>query len=496
MKILAIETSCDDTGIAILEAGPDKNSPGRNSSILRSSATAEDGHEFTPFACPKISADFVSSQIKVHAPWGGVVPMLAKREHQRNLTLLLIKALKSSGLLLPEQAPHLRDASKTKKCQPFDSAPTVLRSGDKLQKILEREPELAKKLIPFLKKHQKPDIDYIAVTHGPGLEPALWVGVNFARALSYWWNIPLLPINHIEGHIAAAFAVSESCGIFNFQRKVTCQPRCFTQFSPLDFARGKIFKKILPAIALVVSGGHTQLILINETSGASGTPSEGRRLANRRDRDGVVARERGVLLAPIEAQFEYQIVGETRDDAAGEAFDKVAKMLNLGYPGGPAIAATAAKFKIENLKFKIKELPRPMLNSGDFDFSFSGLKTAVLYLLQKMTPTQIKKLTPAIAAEFQQAVIDVLTAKTLSAAEKYNAKTIILAGGVAANKALRQELSSKAAKLNLSFSVPKISLCMDNAAMIALAAYYQLEQKRTAKTNWRILKAQANLRIS
>ncbi len=432
MRILAIETSCDDTGIAILEFGK----TGRL----------------------KLLADLVSSQIKIHAPWGGVVPMLAKREHQHNLLPLLKKSLEKSKLLKisKSQFPTLRVV--TRRVTISNKIP-----NSKLQilnSILEREPELLKKLLPFLKKYPKPDIDYIAVTHGPGLEPALWVGVNFARALSYCWKIPLLPVNHIEGHIAANW-LEPIGGMTN------------NQLPPFDFARGKISKKILPAICLVVSGGHTQFILIKNIG-------------------------------------RYQIIGETRDDAAGEAFDKVAKMLNLGYPGGPAISRLANLHK-SNHKFspmtirdidakfvKISDikLPRPMLNSGDFDFSFSGLKTAVLYLLQKMPPTQIKKSTPAIAAEFQQAVIDVLTAKTISAAKKYNAKTIILAGGVAANEALRQELTDQAAKLNLNFLVPKNSLCMDNAAMIALAAYYQLRQKRAKKANWRTLKAQANLRIS
>jgi len=217
-------------------------------------------------------------------------------------------------------------------------------------------------------------------------------------------------------------------------------------------------------MAIVVSGGHTQLIL-------------------------------------VKAIGKYKIIGETRDDAAGEAFDKVAKMLNLGYPGGPAISQVAkrkspsASRQAPSAK-RFATFPRPMLNSGDFDFSFSGLKTAVLYTLQKMTPAQIKKQTPTIAAEFQQAVIDVLIAKTMAAAKKYNVKTIILAGGVAANQALRQTLTDQATEQNLAFLVPSNHLCADNATMIALAAYYQIQQSRAKKANWRTLKAQANLRIS
>lgn len=391
MKILAIETSCDDTGIAILEY--EKNNQ------------------------PKILADLVSSQVKIHAPWGGVVPMLAKREHQRNLAPLLKEALMKNELLKKSKLQN----PKSKKISKFQIK--------KLKQILERELELAKELLPFLKNYQKPDIDFIAVTYGPGLEPALWVGVNFARALSYWWSIPIIPINHIEGHIAANW------------------------LEPI----GGMTKK-LPAICLVVSGGHTQLILIKKIG-------------------------------------DYKIVGETRDDAAGEAFDKVAKMLNLGYPGGPIISRLATQSLSRSIAQSLPRLPRPMFNSGDFDFSFSGLKTAVLYLLQKMTPAQIKRSTPAIAAEFQQAVIDVLTAKTLASAKEYDAKTILLAGGVAANQALRNSLSSAAKNLSLNFLVPPINLCMDNAAMIALAAYYQLIQSRAKKATWRNLKANANLRL-
>ncbi|MBU2220303.1 tRNA (adenosine(37)-N6)-threonylcarbamoyltransferase complex transferase subunit TsaD [Patescibacteria group bacterium] len=412
MKILAIESSCDDTGVAILE--------------------------YDKAGQPKILADLVSSQVKIHAKWGGVVPMLAKREHQRNLLPLLKKVLRKSKLLKNSKSEILNSKQTLN--------PKSKIQNQTLKEILEREPELLKKLLPFIKKYPKPDIDYVAVTNGPGLEPALWVGVNFARALSYFWNIPIIPVNHIEGHIAA-----------NWPNEKLNAPH-----PPLKLRGGE--GELFPAIALVVSGGHTQLILIKKFG-------------------------------------DYKIIGETRDDAAGEAFDKVAKMLGLGYPGGPIISQLATKHQSQANHLSLITnhflLPRPMINSGDFDFSFSGLKTAVLYLLRKMTPSQIKKSTRVIAAEFQQAVIDVLTAKTLSSAKKYNTKTIILAGGVAANAALRSNLSLIITKhLSLNFLVPPINLCQDNATMIALAAYYQLTQKRAKKANWRTLKAQANLRIS
>jgi N6-L-threonylcarbamoyladenine synthase len=416
MKILAIETSCDDTGIAILESNLNSQ--------------------------PKLLAGLVSSQTKIHAPWGGVVPMLAKREHQKNLVLLLGKALKKSRLL------------KKHKLQNTNYKQNTDNKIQEIKLVLERESELLKNLLPFLKKYAKPDIDYIAVTIGPGLEPALWAGVNFARALSFYWNIPLIPINHIEGHLTAAFAFQgKSSGIFNFQ---------FSIFNKNNF---------FPAIALVVSGGHTQLILIRKFG-------------------------------------KYQIIGETRDDAAGEAFDKVAKMLNLPYPGGPAIAATAAKLKIsaqdgsasggKNYKLKTNSsLPRPMIKSGDFDFSFSGLKTAVLYTLQKMTKAQIKKLTPALAAEFQQAIVDVLTTKTLAAAKKFKAQTVMLSGGVAANDLLRKTLKLKTINHKLNFLVPPKKFCTDNAVMIALAAWLKIKKRLvpSRKTNWQNLKTEANLRI-
>ena len=433
VKILSIETSCDDTGVAILEY--DKTSQ------------------------PKILADLVSSQIKVHAPWGGVVPMLAKREHQRNLVPLFIKALKEaklSTIVLRHPDPAVAGEGSNIDSSPRHSA----AKNDKiktLNKILEREPELSKKLLPFLQKYEKPDIDYIAVTVGPGLEPALWVGVNFSRALSYFWNIPIIPINHIEGHIAA-----------NWLKPIGRMVN--DQLLPLDFAQGKISKKYFPAIALVVSGGHTQLILVKESH------SHGRN--------------------SHVSSLSYAIIGETRDDAAGEAFDKVAKMLNLGYPGGPVISKIANRLPTTDYRQNKISLPRPMLNSGDLDFSFSGLKTAVLYTLQKMTPAQIKKMTPAIASEFQQAVTDVLTAKTVSAAKKYNAKTVILAGGVAANKNLRDHLSLITHHLSLNFLVPPQNLCADNAVMIGLAAFCQLKQNRAKSANWKTVKAQANLRIS
>jgi len=395
MTILAIETSCDDSGIAVI-TGQTTNQP------------------------PKVLVNLVSSQIKIHAKWGGVVPMLAKREHQRNLTPLLKTALQKSGLA---QKPIRR-----RKNQPTASPSEKII----LEEIFDRESTLVKKLIPFLEKCPRPEIDYLAVTRGPGLEPALWVGVNFARLLSRYWAIPILPINHLEGHLIAAFADGESRGLA---------------------------RNLFPAIGLIVSGGHTQLVLIKKMG-------------------------------------QYEIIGETRDDAAGEAFDKVAKMLGLGYPGGPIISKIADKFRSSKKIKPQSTLPRPMINSGDFDFSFSGLKTAVLYQLQKMTPTQIKKNLPAVAAEFEQAVIDVITKKTAAAAKKYQARSLWLSGGVAANKALRQSLSQTASQNNWKFLSPSNDYCTDNGAMIGLAACLKLQNGQVQTVNWQKLTADSNLRIS
>jgi len=371
MLILGIETSCDDTGVAIIET-PDK----KQGSF-------------------KILSNVVSSQIKVHAKYGGVVPNLAAREHLKNIEPCLKQALNDLGV-----------------------APL--------------------------------SIDLIAVTVGPGLIPCLLVGTNFAKALAYCLKKPIIGVNHIEGHIVAALAATN--------------PK-----SPAYRQAGKILNpKSFPAIALVVSGGHTQLVLVKKIG-------------------------------------NYKIIGETRDDAAGECFDKIAKLLGLGYPGGPAIAKMAikseirnpkseknTKYKIQNTKYKI-ELPRPMINQKNYDFSFSGLKTAVLYTIKNNEQrTMNSEFIQEICAEAQQAIIDVLIDKTIRAAKEYKAKTIILSGGVAANKELRNQLSVKCELLNVKFLTPVKNLCTDNGAMIAMAGYYN---KNKATKNYNRIKADANLRL-
>jgi N6-L-threonylcarbamoyladenine synthase len=405
MKVLAIETSCDDTCVAIIKASEKKK------------------------GSFEILSNVVSSQTKIHQKWGGVYPTMAKREHQRNLVFVLKKALKEANDLKVQSSKLKAQSSNLK----FKT----------LRRILIREEELCKKLEEFLKKYQKPKIDAIAITIGPGLEPCLWVGVNFAKALACCWNLPAIPVNHIEGHIVA-----------NFLPKIGSN----SQFLILNF------QKLFPALCLIVSGGHTQLILM-----------------------------RGI--------GKYKIIGETRDDAAGECFDKTARILGLGYPGGPAIAKEAAKlpnskFRIPSSEFRAPiKLPRPMINQKNYDFSFSGLKTAVLYNY-KNQPAKIRKskeYVQAMAREIQQAVIDILIKKTIKAARAYKARSIILGGGVAANKELRRQFQQKIKKdiPSSEFRVPSFRFCVDNAAMIGLTG--RLNGKKAK--NWRTIKADANLRI-
>ncbi|NQU83569.1 MAG: tRNA (adenosine(37)-N6)-threonylcarbamoyltransferase complex transferase subunit TsaD, partial [Parcubacteria group bacterium] len=274
-------------------------------------------------------------------------------------------------------------------------------------------------------KIKKEDIDVVAVTNGPGLATSLLVGVETARILSFGLNKKLVAVNHIEAHILS---------------NMLSNPK-------IKF----------PALCLVVSGGHTQLVLIKDFG-------------------------------------KYKIIGETVDDAVGECFDKVAKILGLGYPGGPIISKIAEKGNPE--KF---DLPRPMLRSGDFNFSFSGLKTAVLYLAKKLAGQDVRKkekvlLKPStikdIAASFQQAAVDVLVEKTTRAAEKYKVKTVMLAGGVSANKKLREQLKSSSP---VNCVLPDIKYSTDNAAMIAVAGYFHAEKKDFI--SWDKIDINPNLRI-
>ena len=313
MLILGIESSCDETGVALCdtEAG--------------------------------LLAHAVHSQIAMHEEYGGVVPELASRDHIRRLIPLLEQVLSEAG--------------KT-----------------------------------------RGDLDAIAYTAGPGLAGALLVGASFAAALAVALNIPALPVHHLEGHL----------------------------LSPLLAADPPAF----PFVALLVSGGHTQLMRVT-------------------------------------AVGAYELLGETLDDAAGEAFDKTAKLLGLGYPGGPALSRLAATGTPGRCK-----LPRPMLHSGDFEFSFSGLKTAVLTAVKAQALDQQGR--ADLAAEFQEAVTEVLCAKALAAVKHCGYRALVVAGGVGANQRLRQRLSQGAAKLGVRVHYPALDLCTDNGAMIAFCGAQRL----------------------
>lgn len=355
MIILAIETSCDDTCVAIVEAK--KNKSGQ--------------------ANFKVLSNIVSSQVKLHAKYGGVYPSLAKREHQKNLPIIFKKALKEAGK----------------------------------------------------------NIDLISVTAGPGLEPCLWTGITFATDLTKKLKKPIIATNHIEAHILANF-IDQNQAL-------------------------KIKSKIFPAICLVVSGGHTQLILMKGVG-------------------------------------RYQILGETRDDAAGECFDKTARILGLAYPGGPIISKLAGDQALiqDPVPDKLKiNLPRPMIYQKNYDFSFSGLKTAVLYDFKSRTDKirKSKEYIQKMALEIQQSIIDVLINKTLRSAKDYGAKSIILGGGVVANKELIRQFrrSIEKQKIKTNLLAPEQSLCTDNALMTAVAGFFQSSKRK----KWKIIKANANLKI-
>ena len=327
MRILAIETSCDETAAAVIEDGR------------------------------RILSNVVASQIDLHARYGGVFPEMASRAH--------IEAI----------VPVIREA-------------------------------LVKAHVGWR------DLHAVAVTRGPGLAGSLLVGVNAAKGIALGRDLPLLGINHLEGHIYAHWLETESEG--------AADP------DALEF----------PLLCLIVSGGHTELVLMQD---------HGR----------------------------YQRLGGTRDDAAGEAFDKVGRLLGLPYPGGPAIERVAQKGDPVRLRF-----PRAWLE-GSWDFSFSGLKTAVLRVVREYgeagpdgrPPRQAP--IPHLAAAFQEAVVDVLAEKTVQAAAAYQAKAILLAGGVSANRRLREEVKARAGDIPVYY--PPIFLCTDNAAMIGAAAYYRFQ---------------------
>jgi N6-L-threonylcarbamoyladenine synthase len=378
MKILGIETSCDETAISLIEVD-------------------EKGETV------KILGNTVHSQIDVHASYGGVFPILAKREHQRNLVPVLEKTLKEARLDEKIDSGSHQDDGKT------------------IEKILEREPELLVMFKESLPNMAKPDIDYISVTHGPGLEPALWVGINFARALAVLWNIPLVPCNHMEGHILTALIKKENSNY-------------------------SITKPIFPALSLLISGGHTQIVLVEKIG-------------------------------------SYKIIGDTRDDAVGECFDKIARMISLPYPGGPKISKLSDEARKENIQSP-EPLPRPMIDSKDLDFSFSGLKTAVLYLIKRLEEKGIalnETIKKGICREAEDAITEVIVAKMRKAIEKHGIETLIIGGGVIANKNIRFHLEKLASDCSVSLLLPQFDHATDNGLMIALAGYFNSAKTVDAK---------------
>jgi N6-L-threonylcarbamoyladenine synthase len=316
MLILGIETSCDDTSAAVVEDGL------------------------------HIRSNVISSQIKEHAPFGGIVPEIAARKHVEAIGMIVEDALEAAGIGYN-------------------------------------------------------DLDAIAVTARHGLLRSIVVGAAAAKSLAYSLNIPLIGVHHIEGHI--------------YSNRIE---------------HGD--KLTFPHICLTVSGGHTLLLLVHDIN-------------------------------------RYELIGRTLDDAAGEVFDKISKFLDLGFPGGPVIDRLAAEGKPTAFNF-----PRPMMQSDNYDFSFSGLKTAVIKEIQKIQRAGDEIPIPDVAASFQQAVVDVLVTKTIRAAKAYGVSSISVCGGVAANKGLRQAFETRGQAEGLAAFYPRISLCTDNGAMIAGLGYYKL----------------------
>ncbi len=364
MKILAIETSCDDTCAAVLE----------NDRIL---------------------ANIISSQVDLYEKWGGVVPDIAKRAHMERIEPVIIEALRRSNPSVNKLTSPLKKGRN-------------LNNMDELMK----------------------DIDVIGVTQGPGLAIALGIGVNKAKELAKKYNKKLVAVNHIEGHLMANL---------------------------LKNKQGKPERKVeFPALALTASGGHTKIILMRN-------PSVSTKVAT------APLNER----EPLKQKIIYEVIGETLDDAAGEALDKAAKMLGLGYPGGPIMERLAKTGDINFL-----ELPRPLADKKILDFSFSGLKTSFYYKIKDWDKERIFKNINNLAASFQNAVFDSLLRKFKLAIEKYEPKTLLASGGVLSNLELRKILRKLAKEKNLPIWMPaKKELNTDNAAMIGMVTYQKALRK-------------------
>ncbi len=390
MKILAIETSCDETAVSLVEATGDLLSP--SFSVL---------------------GNALYSQISVHKEYGGVYPMMAKREHVKNLCPISIQVLKEAGYFNKKETNYSEDLWK------------------ELETILSREDGLLAIFRETFENIEKPDIDIISVTYGPGLEPALWVGISFAKALGKLWSTPVIGANHMEGHIASVLINNED------KRKIE-----------------------FPALSVLISGGHTEIVKIDDWG-------------------------------------KYKVIGKTVDDAVGEAFDKVARLLGLPYPGGPEISKLAEKARTENMTHTAK-LPRPMMRSNNLDFSFSGLKTAVLYYIRDNFSADSKNMSENekadLAREFEDAVLDVLITKTEKAISEDNIKTLIIGGGVIANKKLRSAFVSLENKhTDLVVKTPSRDLSTDNSLMIAVASYINISINPEIMAEKKDITAKGNL---
>jgi N6-L-threonylcarbamoyladenine synthase len=347
MRILAIETSCDETAAAVIE----------------------DGH--------RVLSNVVATQIELHRRFGGVFPEVASRQHVLAVEPVIAQALAEAGVGHPAE------------------------------------------------------LDAVAVTHGPGLAGSLLVGVNAAKGLAFAAGLPLLPINHLEGHVYSNW-LDRGTGEPDMGEPDAGEPG-IRESGAGERAAGDRF----PVLVLIVSGGHTELVLMT-------------------------------------GHGQYRRLGGTLDDAAGEAFDKVARLLEIGFPGGPAIERAAAGGDPRRYA-----LPRGLRHAAGhrYDFSFSGLKTAVLHLTQELAAEGLNLQDPQVladlAASFQQAVVDVLVDKTAEAAKTHAVQRVCICGGVSANQLLRAAAGQRFADIGVPFSIPPFAFCTDNAAMIGAAAYYR-----------------------
>lgn len=400
MKILSIETSCDETAVSVLDA------------------TGEFGDaQFV------VLGNALFSQAHLHAAYGGVYPNLAKREHARNILPLLEAALKQAGMYVEKK---------------MLLSPSLLKE---LSKLLERETTLAELFLDFASSTSRPPVDAIVVTQGPGLEPALWVGVNFAKALSLAWEVPLIPSNHLEGHLVASLTEQTSDDVYTLKH------------APL------------PLLGLLISGGHTEFALANEW-------------------------------------MHFTTIGQTRDDAVGEAFDKVARLLDLPYPGGVQVSQLAEKARrnayrvIPGASTIPLSFPRPMFKSPDLDFSFSGLKTAVLYFVRSL-PEMNEYQKGRIALEFENAVSDVIVEKTRRALTLHQARSFVVGGGVSANATIRKRLEILMQEQfpNVKLFLPSFELTTDNAVMIGMAGYFRALEQSDLALDHATIRAEGGLKM-